>query len=67
MTQTERPEKVELTCSHCSHKWDQPTSALLAQKIVIYKGDKTVKRRITCPNCNKWVIVNAPAEWFDHE
>ncbi len=62
-----RPEKINLTCTHCGHNWDQLTAPLVAQKAVIYRGDKTVKRRATCPNCHKWVTVQLPAEWFDHE
>lgn len=62
-----RPEKINLTCAHCGYTWDQPTVALEAIKRTVYRGDKTVKRRVTCPNCHKWVTVEVLAEWVDHE
>jgi DNA-directed RNA polymerase subunit M/transcription elongation factor TFIIS len=62
-----RPDTVNVTCPHCGYNWEQPTESLRAQEIVIYRGDKTVKRRIACPNCHKWATVSVPAEWFDHE
>lgn len=63
-----RPEKINVNCQHCGHQWLQSTDALIAIKAIIFRGDeKHVKRRLTCPNCGKGVVVEVLKEWVEND
>jgi transcription elongation factor Elf1 len=66
MKQTERPEKVRITCPHCGHEWLADTAVVLSSPAIIYRGEtQTVERRVTCPKCDRAVIVTLPKAWLD--
>jgi DNA-directed RNA polymerase subunit RPC12/RpoP len=68
MTQTERPEKVRIQCTHCSHVWLEETSVVIGSPEIIHKDigqREMVERRVTCPKCDRAVIVSIPKAWLD--
>jgi predicted RNA-binding Zn-ribbon protein involved in translation (DUF1610 family) len=69
MKQTERPEKVRITCPHCGHEWLADTAVVIGSPENIYKHvgeQKVAERRVPCPKCGRVVIVTIPKAWLDN-
>lgn len=61
-----RPENVNVKCTFCGITSEASMAQLKAAPAVVYRGNnETVRRRITCPNCDKDVIVAVPKAWLD--
>lgn len=52
-----------MKCQECRRIWQVDWAQVGREAQVIYRGDKTVKVRLQCPTCHKYVVVDAPQEY----
>lgn len=58
--------QTPIQCPHCQHSWQVDLKELARPRIsTIFRGDDTIKVKVTCPNCGHAFVLEIPKELLD--